>query len=348
MQPSNIKKIYLIRIVKFIVFTLIFIAINSGICYALSPSANTSNEMWDYYFTHEEADTLFVGSSVTEMIDEFIIDEFTGRKCINMGTPSQYFASSKEVIDIGTRHRNVDTIILLYGFDALERDEDLTATLAVEKSYYDAKSIPEKLMGYIAVNSRFSFDGRNMADPQSVNKWMSWPVSCMDDFDQIKANLEKKKNISQLRKDQGLNGHFEDRNKYSRTDFPRARELDDETRMQIRQIKSIDVDEKSLVILGQIAEYCNANGISLIVALSPHKSGYAESFGQDYEKLDALTQNYVEKKGCMYINLDNNPFVKNLLTDEYFVDSEHVTGDGVDIASGTMSDILNLLTGKRG
>lgn len=347
MRHSDKTKTVLMRILKAVAFLSIFVAINSAICYYLSPSAHKSNEMWDYYFATEDADTLIVGTSVAEMIREFEIDEYTGRRCINMGTPSQYFATSAQVIETATKQRPIDTVVLLMGFDALERAEDPTATLSIEKAYYDNEKMLGKLFGFLSKNLRYSFTMRNIATSDSINKWMSWPVNCTVYFDQIKANLEKKEYYLNLRKSQNIPMPGEIVNRYDRTSFPRVRNVGDEVRDQIAGITQVDVSKDSVAVLKQIGEYCVTNGITFIVAISPHRSDYASTFGNDYEKLDRLTRECVESMGCVYVNMNDNESVRNLMTDDYYTDLEHVTNDGIDVASGILSEILNLLTGKR-
>lgn len=347
MQSSDKMKITMIRIIKAVAFLAILIAINTVICHYLSPSAHKSNEMWNYYYSCENADTVFLGSSVTEMIREYVVDEYTGRHTVNMGTPSQYLATSRNLLEKVASDKSIDTAILLMGFDALERDEDLTATVSNEKAYYDSKSFIEKLKGFVTGNLEYSLEKRNMSRADSINKWMSWPVNCIVYFDEIKPNLEKKQYYKDVENDANaklLSGKVM---QHDRVPMPRTHGITADVKAQAESIKAISVSESSLEILRQMGEFCNCNGIKFIVMISPHKSGYAESFGEDYTKLDALVKKQVESIGCMYLNLNELPSVTNLMTDEYFTDSEHVTHEGIDVASGIMSDILNLLMGKR-
>lgn len=348
MQRSDKVKTFVTRGIKIVLFLAIVIAINTLICQYLSPSAHKSNEMWAYYYSKDNADTLFIGTSVTDMIKEYSIDEFTGRSSVNMGTPSQYFATSRKVMEISTRERPIDTVVLMMGFDALERDEDLKSTLSIEKAYYDNKKVPDKLLAFISDNLKYSFEKRNISDPASINKWMSWPVNCIVDFDEIKNNLEKKAYYKDFVDEQKSNTVNVNSLMYLKSSMPKPGKLNDEIKLSIADIDAIDVSEESLIALKQMCEYCNANGIMLIVAVSPHMSGYADSFEGDYDKINELTKNFVESQGCLYINLNDLPSVQAIMTDEYFTDSEHVTHDGIELASGVMSDILNLLTGKRG
>lgn len=335
------------RSIKAIVFLLIFVSINTLICCYLSPSAHKSNEMWNYYYSQKNADTIIVGTSVTEMINEFVVNEYTGRKCINMGTPSQYFVTSRDIMAIAAQENPVDTIILMMGFDALESAENLSSSLSIEKSFYDSKSFRGKIVGFFKENIKYSFDRRNIQSSESINRWMSWPVNCTIYFDQIKTNLEKKRYYKDIVNNPETKLWCQNTVKYDRTPMPRAKELSPATKEAIDDINMLKISGDSLVILKQMCEYCTANGITFIVMISPHNSGYRDSFGGEYEKLNSLTAGVVEEAGCMYLNLNDIPNVKDIMTDEFFVDSEHVANEGVEAASGIMSDVLNLLTGKR-
>lgn len=347
MQHSSSQKIILLRTFKIILFVAIIVFINTIICHYLGPSAHKSDEMWSYYYRQENADTIIVGTSVTDMVSEFVLDEYTGRRCINMGTPSQYFATSRDIITTATKDRPVDTIILMMGFDALERDEDMSATLAVEKGFYDSKSISGKLKGFLKENIHHSLETRNIRHSVSINKWFSWPVSCIAYFDQIKPNLEKKEYYSDVVNDSEMKALSSNSVSLNRKPMPAPRKLNTEILKASRNIQTIKISEDSLKILKQMCDYCTINDIRFIVMVSPHMSGYAGNYGEDYDKLNALMAGIVEGAGCTYLNLNDLPSVTDLMTDQYFTDSEHVTHEGIEVASGIISDILNLLTGKR-
>lgn len=345
MRDSNRLKLLLVRIAKILIFIGICVSVNMLITHFLGPSTHKGKEMWSYYYSQENADTIIVGTSVTEMIDEFVVDEYTGRTCINMGTPSQYFATSRSIIETAASERPVDTIILMMGFDALERDEDLSATLSVEDGFYINKSNLHRLAGFIKNNIEYSLDGRNIKNSESINKWMSWPVSCTVYFDQIKSNWEKKQYYKNAIPDidtEGLNVVT-----YDRIPMSKRVNIGSDVENEIQNIKALTISRDSVIMLKQMCEYCTSNGITFIVMISPHKSGYADSFGGEYDKLNSLVAGVVQGAGCTYLNLNDLPSVTDLMTDEYYTDSEHVTHEGIEVASGIMSDILNLLTGKR-
>ena len=347
MERSGTYKKILVRTAKIIIFLCLFIMINTVICHYLAPTAHKSNERWDYYFDKEDTDTLFIGTSVAEMIREFAIDEYTGRRSVNMGTPSQYFATTRDIIDTAARQRPIDTVVLMMGFDALERDEDLTASLSVEKAYYDNFPIADRIQGFVLCNLKYSLEKRNITTTDSVNRWMSWPVSCTVYFDQVRSNWDQKVYYNDFYRKPRADIAVTGRNRYDRAPIPPMRPLPKEMRRKIEDIDAIDVSEESVQILGQMEEYCNSNGITFAVMMAPHRSDYAGSFGEDYGKIDALVNEIAASRGCIYHNMNDNSAVMSLLTDDYFEDPEHVNNEGMNIASGVMSDIMNLLLGKR-
>lgn len=336
--------IVLYRILRISLFLVIFIIINTLICSALFPSAHKSNEMWSKFYDKDNADIVFVGSSVAEMINPNVVESYLGKECVNMSTPSQYFATSRNLIEIAANQKDIDTVVLLMGFDALERVEDMSSSLAIEKAYYDDEGILGKILGFFSVNTRYSVESRNITGSNSINRWMSWPVACIQNYEQIGPNLEKKHYYSGLYenhkpvKEQGSS--------YIMGSMPEPRDISEEQKLAIQDISSIDISEDSLKVLGQIAEYCNINGIRLLVAISPHRSDYSGLFdNDDYAKLDAFTKSFVEGMGCMYVNINDLPSAHELLADIYFEDVEHVNSEGKEVASGIMSDILKLLLG---
>ena len=343
-EKNGQLNIALKRIFRIIIFLVIFIVINTMICSSIFPSAHKSNEMWNKFYYKDDADIVFVGSSVAEMINPNVVEAYMGRACVNMATPSQYFATSRNLVEIAAGQRDIDTVVLLMGFDALERDEDMTSSLAVEKAYYDNDGVLGKLLGFLSVNAQYSMESRNIISNDSINRWMSWPVACIKYFDETQSNWEKKQYYGELYENLKLDKERSDL--YKRVSMPGPEDISDECRREISEISSIDISEDSLKVLGQIADYCNSNGIRLLVAISPHRTDYAGSFdNDDYARLDAFTRSYVEGKGCMYVNINDLPSTHELLTDDYFTDSEHVNEDGIEVASGIMSDILKLLIG---
>ena len=348
MRHSDRTPFALILAVKIIVFAVIFIGINVVISHYLSPTAHKSTERWDAFFEKEDADTLFVGTSVTEMIREGVVDDYTGRKCINMGSPSQYFATTRNVIEKVTQQRQIDTIVLLMGFDALERDEDLAATISNEKAYYDNFNPALRLCALASDNARYSLEKRNLDTSDSVNKWMSWPVNAEVYFDKIESNWQLKSYYLDLYGNRPYKDPEELKIRYDRIPFSiNAAGLPADISDAAKKINAIDISENSLEILRQIGEYCNSNGITFIVMISPHRSDYPSVYGEDYTAINEVVRSSVESMGCLYLNLNDNPDVMNIMKDEYFTDLEHVEDKGRDAVSGAISDILNLLYGKR-
>lgn len=344
MQLSDKLKIWTIRLIKLFVFFVLLIVLNIWMSSRLEPLMHKSHRMWEKYFAQENADTIFIGTSVAEMIDAGIVSGATSRNCVNMATPSQYFGTSVTALTMAGEQNPVDTIVLLMGFDSLERDEDLTSTLSMEKALYYGAPKKTYIPRWILGNIEYSFEPRNITSTDSINKWFSWPVNATRNLAQIRTNKVEEiynplPNLYMTDNPPGLSDV-----RYKRKEFRKADQLiplDKSTVREIRDIKSVNISENSLKLLSQMCEYSNSNGFRFVVMIAPHRSNYRGEFDGEYDKINEFLKNFVENRNCIYINLDNDADIKNKLSDEYFTDTEHVNDEGIRIASGIMADYLN-------
>lgn len=343
MLHSDKKNTPVIIMIKFVVFAVIFVAINYLLCNELEPLTHKSHAMWERYFAKSEIDTIFVGTSVAEMIDERLINEDTSLNSVNMATPSQYLGTSMEAVTLAAGQNPIKTVVLLMGFDTLERPEDLTSTISMEKSlYYGAPkktAYPQRFMR----NLKYSFEPRNIGTTDSVNKWLSWPVNSSRSFEQINTNHEEEKYNPMVNLFMTDNPPDISAKPYNRVARQTGNELFGPGKADtsaINNITAIDISDDSLDLLEQLIDYCNMNDIRFIAVIAPHRSDYASGFGEDYQALDSFLSDFVIDRGGQYINLDNDPEVDSILTDDYFIDMEHVNAEGIQVASHILAGYL--------
>lgn len=345
MQHSD-KKNILIILIKIILFGIIFIIINMKLSSELEPLTHKSHAMWERYFAKTNVNTIVVGTSVAEMIDSRLLDEDTSSNSVNMATPSQYLATSLNAVTFAAEQNPLDTVVLLMGFDCLERDEDLTSTISLEKALYYGAPKKIKYYDFVLNNLKYSLEPRNIGTTDSINKWLSWPVNSSRNIAQLKTNHDEELynpiiNLFVLDNPPVLTNK-----PYQRVDRNVTNELfelSDDDQKYINQITSIDISKNSLDLLEQLTYYCNNNGIKFVTVVAPHRSDYASKFNGEYDLINEFLKDFIESRSGIYLNLDNDPNLDNILTDNHFTDVEHVDAEGIQIASHILADYLNNL-----
>lgn len=80
----------IIKGIKVILFVILFILMNLLLSYFLVKANGPSEVMWKDFRKTEKIDTVYLGSSFSQMtFNPYIIDENTGWNSFNMGTPGQ-------------------------------------------------------------------------------------------------------------------------------------------------------------------------------------------------------------------------------------------------------------------
>ena len=97
----------IIKGIKVIVFVFLFIVINLLLSYLLVKANGPSEVMWKDFRKTEKIDTVYLGSSFSQMtFNPYIIDEATGWSSFNMGTPGQPLDQTKEALTAAIQEKN--------------------------------------------------------------------------------------------------------------------------------------------------------------------------------------------------------------------------------------------------
>ena len=89
----------IIKGIKVILFVILFILMNLLLSYFLVKANGPSEVMWKDFRKTEKIDTVYLGSSFSQMtFNPYIIDENTGWNSFNMGTPGQPLDQTKEAL----------------------------------------------------------------------------------------------------------------------------------------------------------------------------------------------------------------------------------------------------------
>ena len=110
----------IIKGIKVIVFVFLFIVINLLLSYLLVKANGPSEVMWKDFRKTEKIDTVYLGSSFSQMtFNPYIIDEATGWSSFNMGTPGQPLDQTKEALTAAIQDKNIKSAVLVFGIPSL-------------------------------------------------------------------------------------------------------------------------------------------------------------------------------------------------------------------------------------
>ena len=98
----------IIKGIKVILFVILFILMNLLLSYFLVKANGPSEVMWKDFRTTEKIDTVYLGSSFSQMtFNPYIIDENTGWNSFNMGTPGQPLDQTKEALTAAIQEKHI-------------------------------------------------------------------------------------------------------------------------------------------------------------------------------------------------------------------------------------------------
>ena len=330
-------KKHIFTVIRIILFISIFAVIIHIMNYCLVASNGASIDRWEQYAKSDDYDTLFVGSSVGWVIVPRTIDGINDCHCVNMSTPDQFYKTSLEAVKFVSCRQPLDEVVLLTGFDALERSEDYAAAASFLEAQYETAPTMKRYSAVFADKIGRYSDKEFLTSADSINIWFDWVERFTYSIPQIVKNMA----FREGRKDPG---YVLDMNKsIERTDPGSANK--DTTEQDIESalgmnLTNLEINSDSLKKLDEMASYLKANGIRFSVIVTPHRSNVRAQYGDEYELIDSYLEEYVTKRGGRYFNIDSDPELREQLPDDMFMDKEHIVDEGNDIVSKKIAQLL--------
>ena len=323
--------------IRIILFISIFAVIIHIMNFCLVASNWASIDRWERYAKSDDYDTLFVGSSVGWVIVPRTIDGINDCHCVNMSTPDQFYKTSLEAVKFVSCQQPLNEVVLLTGFDALERPEDYAAAASFLEAQYETAPATKRYGAVFADKIGRYADKDFLTSADSINIWFDWVERFTYTIPQIVKNMA----FRQGRKDPG---YVLDMNKKIERTDPRsvnskATQQDIES-AQSMNLTSIDINPESLTKLDDMASYLEANGIKFAVIVTPHRSDVRAQYGDEYDLIDSYLEEFVTARGGRYFNIDSDPELRKELPDDMFMDQEHIVDEGNDIVSKKIAQLL--------
>ena len=323
-----------LRIILFIsIFALIIHVMN----YCLVASNWASIDRWEKYAESDDYDTLFVGSSVGWVVVPRVIDGLNSCRCVNLSTPDQFYKTSLDAVRFVSKQQPLETVVLLTGFDALEKTENYTAAASFLEAQYETAPAPVRAGAIAADKLKRYTDPDFLTSTDSFNIWFDWVERFTYTIPQIVKNIAYR----QGRRDPG---YVLDLNRSIKRNEPEKGnssllEEDIEAAHKMN-LSNIDINPDSLALMNDMAEYLSANGIRFVVVVTPHRSDVMAGYGDEYDPVDSFLEDFVTKRGGKYFNLDTDPELRDRLPDDMFMDQEHIVDEGNDLVSEKIALLL--------
>lgn len=330
MQHSD-KSALRVRIVKILMFTVIFWAINGVMTFILEPLSDNSQTMWTQYTYESGIDTVYVGNSVGEMMIADVANSELGIKSYNMCTPKQNFPTSLDAAKIAAKQNPVKRIVLLSGYDTLAKNKASVSERVFRRTVIASYPFPKNKICDFTSKLSESIEVDNLDSEDSIKAWFPWIDDSTGDLEYI-TNVFITKLTRLIKHDRvGMGYAFSlDKVDYERvepewTADDTVKFMQDVQNAENLEIPDGTIGKYSLESLNNICIYCRENGIDFYLFMTPHRSDYRERYGDYYGTVDDYMREFIESRGYYYYNFENKEDIHDILPDEYFYDIEHVS-----------------------
>ncbi len=330
-------KKYLKPAVRIILFIAIFALIVHVMNFCLVMSNWASIDRWEAYAADDGYDTLFVGSSVGWVVVPRTINGINACKCVNMSTPDQFYKTSADTVKFISSQQPLQKVVLLTGFDALSQSEDYAAAASFLDAKYETASLTKRYGAVLSDKLGRYKDIDFLTSVDSINIWFDWVERFSYTIPQVFKNiayrrgrldpgyvLDMEKKIDRIEPLKGDTVILDE-------DIAKAKELEP---------YGITADPVSLQKLDEMASFLSENAIDFTVIVTPHRSDVMAGYGEGYGVIDSYLQEFVEKRGGKYFNLDNDESLRERLPDDMFTDHEHIVDEGNNLVSEKIAELL--------
>lgn len=310
---------------------------------------NATENMLSRYSHTKDIDTVFVGNSAGEMMEDTEFSEAVGTHAFNMCTPSQGLYVSLRNIKLAGSHHNIKNAILLMTFDTASAESydgiDHLYNRVVNSSSPFCKSI----INEIKYNTDKTVSLGILDTERSVNIWIPWEEEHINGLGNITGNIRRRWKRLIEHKPLGydiaydLNTPVYNRLPGDLTDDDRALLTADIDSMNSLDIPQDMLSADKLTLLAEMCSYCRDNGIAFSVIVTPHRTDYYDRYGSyraDIAQVSDYLDDFISKRGFIYYNTEDDPQLHNILPDAYFYDWEHVSGQYKKASTEYLTDVI--------
>ena len=340
---------YVKRAIKAILFVAIFALLMIVLDASFEMDEAATERMLTRYSRTDDMDTVFVGNSAGEMVDDKLYSQLSGSAAFNMCTPSQGLSVSSKNIELAASHHRIKDVILLVTFDVLDSENydgiDHLYDRTVDSSSPWYVRVKNSVKRDFASSTKYDVIGTE----KSINVWIPWENETAHGFENIRGNLKRRwsRLIKGGRLGEGI--AFDLNSKVYET---KPGELIDEDVAMLEDdifaISEMSISEDLVAVdkvrlLESICVFCRDNDIKLKVIVTPHRTDYYDrykGFSDEAGKISVYLHDFLSKRGVMYYNTEDDPALHEILPDEYFYDWEHVSEPYTDRATEYLAGVI--------
>ena len=354
MQHSK-NNLYVKRIIKAVLFLLIFIMFNIVACIVLELPETESERMLTEYTKKDEIETVILGNSVAKVIYDEVFSEETGSATYNMYTPDQPYSVSLKALQLAASQHDIQSVILVTTFDAQSNDNKKIIEKIYDRTYDASMPMAKRLKNDIYRKYCYMISPDVFYTEESINVWFPWVNETVTTFKERTDNIKRRATRIINGERLGSDYSYElDEVKYERSsgdlNIDDVNLLDaDIDKMNNLPLPDDMMDEESIRNLACICRFCDDNDIELSVWIIPHRQDYFEryqGFAERYNIIDDFFDDFISKRGFMYYNFDNCPDIHTLIPDDYYDDWEHIGLKHKEYATKIFAEKYNELRGK--
>ena len=329
------------RLVAVAAFVGLLALCNLVLSFGLIQYGSRVQATWSDYDADPNIDTILIGNSLVERgINPFVLDSKCGTNSCNLGTSQQELEESY----LGIK-------------SCVERDNVKTVVLGVELSYFKNESYPNPASPFMYEKRQregFSeglFDAAyclnqpsQVSAASSINwlfPWVEYHIGLNKKA--ITSNIENRlsgKTPQEVTSTVGSNFAWDGKGYGNTTD--RYSFSDGSLVTYANYYKNVDtpLNERKICTLKDICALCKANGVDLIVTVSPIMPYNTIDYGSNYfETMDAV-RDAVNEYGYHFFDFNMVKESYFSFDEKYYYDYQHLNREGAEAFSSVLAEIL--------
>lgn len=333
------------RIFKRLVAVAAFVGLlalsNLVLSFALIQYGSRVQATWSDYDADPDIDTILIGNSLVERgINPFVLDSKCGTNSCNLGTSQQELEESY----LGIK-------------SCVERDNVKTVILGVELSYFKNESYPNPASPFMYEKRQREGFSEGLIDAayclsqpgqlsatSSINwlfPWVEYHVKL--NKKSIESNVDNRlSGESPQEVTSSLDKNFDwDGKGYGNTTIQYAFN-DGSLVTYANYYKNANkpLNERKLCVLKDICALCKANGVDLIVTVSPIMPYNTIDYGSNYfETMDAV-RDAVNEYGYRFFDFNMVKESHFSFDEKYYYDYQHLNREGAEAFSSVLAEVL--------
>lgn len=320
----------IIKGIKVVGFVFLFIVINLLLSYLLVKANGPSEVMWKDFRKTEKIDTVYLGSSFSQMtFNPYIIDEATGWSSFNMGTPGQPLDQTKEALTAAIQEKKIKRAVLVFGIPSLELIQNANARATFARARKYGCSPLEKLR----LNWKFVTDSENFNTEASLTYFFPWTYNSVDwKLKTISENLKIKRESKDANaSSKKVAGYME----YVGKGYAYAGGVFDYNTAAVNNTKkaySGKSSDKAYEELEEMCKLCQENSVDFMVVNTPKAPYDIAAYGaEEYFAINQKISGICSKYGADYYDFNLVKPELFAICPEYLSNFEHLNKTGSEV-----------------